>query len=263
MLEAHYSGEINIKNYWHVGDTRLIHLNEIASPNTNGYTEPCDAQNITVVITALNHHDLKEKIGIRDKAAITVQTREVLNNITDYAGSDTEGTVFINFKNDTETIFTKWSELPLRIWMNNQFLNTCFSSELQNLIKETKHNRLITNGETSKETEEVIDKIFLPSYPEILGNTRDTSYLNGATPNGEEGTQWDYYKISSNKIRYGNDNGNSNSNECCWWIGSSSSYIDNYNNLSFYTWFFISSINSGCFANIGNTAISLAPAFCL
>lgn len=48
---------------------------------------------------------------------------------------------------------------------------------------------LITNGETDKTTEEVIDKLFLPSYPEIFGNTSYGNYLNGATPVGEEGTQ--------------------------------------------------------------------------
>ena len=39
MLNAHYAGDINIEDYWHVGDTRKIHLNGIASPNTNSYID--------------------------------------------------------------------------------------------------------------------------------------------------------------------------------------------------------------------------------
>ena len=39
MLEAHYAGDIDIEDYWNVGDTRKIHLNGIASPNENGYTD--------------------------------------------------------------------------------------------------------------------------------------------------------------------------------------------------------------------------------
>ena len=55
------------------------------------------------------------------------------------------------------------------------------------MIKETKHKRLTQYN--AKTTEEVIDKLFLPSYPEIFGNTSYGNYLSGTTPTGEEGTQ--------------------------------------------------------------------------
>ena len=60
---------------------------------------------------------------------------------------------------------------------------------MQNMIKKTKHKRLTTNGTSSRATEEVIDKLFLPSYPEVFGNISYSYYLSGATPAGEEGTQ--------------------------------------------------------------------------
>ena len=219
MLEAHYKGDINIEKYWNVGDTRKIHLNEIASPNKYEFKNTWTAQDITIVITALNHHPLKTKIGIRDKAAVTIQTREVLNNVT---GDDfVEGTVYVNFDGGITTTFYPWSKLPLRTWLNESFLTTCFSNEWQNIIKETKHNRLTSYD--VKTTEEVIDKIFLPSCPEIYGNTAYNYYLNNTTPAGEEGTQWEYYKTSSNKNKYGNNNGVSNNTGVSWWMGSASS----------------------------------------
>ena len=254
MLDAHYSGRINIEDYWKVGDTRIIHLNSVASPQKNIWTNTWAAQDITVVITALNHHDLKEKIGIRDKAAITVQTREVMNNLGKTDGNE-NGCVCINLSNDSDTTFMKWANLPLRIWMNDTFLTTCFSSNLQNMIKETKHKRLTQYN--TKTTEEVIDKIFLPSYPEIYGNISYENYLSGTAPNGEEGTQWDYYKTSSNRIKKGNNNGLPNSHSCYWWNGSASSYYS-----SGYYWCRVD--NEGKSYNRGGGgALALAPAFCL
>ena len=111
-LEAHYNGDINIEDYWNVGDTRKIHLNSIDSPNTGAYTNAWEAQDITIVITALNHHDLKEQIGTRTKAAVTVQTRECLNNLSQ--GYDENGCVFVNLNNNYDYTFTKWSQLSLR-----------------------------------------------------------------------------------------------------------------------------------------------------
>lgn len=55
------------------------------------------------------------------------------------------------------------------------------------MIKETKHNRLTQYN--AKTTESILDKIFLPSYPEIYGNVSYGNYLNNATPASEEGTQ--------------------------------------------------------------------------
>ncbi len=78
MLNAHYNGEINIEDYWHVGDTRLVHINAIPADNNNSTSHV--AQDMTFVIIGINHDDLKDQIGSRTKAAITVQCREVLGN---------------------------------------------------------------------------------------------------------------------------------------------------------------------------------------
>ena len=78
MLEAHYQGKIDIEDYWSVGDTRVVHINAIPSDSNNTISHV--AQDITMVIIGINHDDLQEQIGIRTKAAITVQCRECLGN---------------------------------------------------------------------------------------------------------------------------------------------------------------------------------------
>ena len=111
MLEAHYNGDINIEDYWHVGDTRKIHLNEIESPNEDEYIAAWVEQDITIVITALNHHDLAEPIGTRDKAAVTLQTRECLNDLS--LGSNEKGCIFVNLNESQDSTFSPWSKLPM------------------------------------------------------------------------------------------------------------------------------------------------------
>ena len=255
-LDLHYAGKINIGDYWHVGDTRKIHLNNIANPNKDKYTDTWPAQDITIVITAFNHHDLATPINGITKTAITVQTREVLNNLTDYW--NVNGCVFTNLSKDIDVTFAKWSKLPLRTWMNGTFLTTCFSSNWKNMIKSTKHKRLTQYN--AKTTESVTDKIFLPSYPEIFGNISNTfKYLNGDTPTGEEGIQWEYYKIAKNRIKKGNNNGKANSVSCYWLNGSANS---DYDSNTGYHWCDVTSRGEGQ-STLGQYAYGLAPAFCL
>ena len=73
MLDAHYRGDINIEDYWHVGDTRVVHIDA-----TNSGTQDHAAQNMTMVIMDFNHDDLTTPINNRTKAAVSVGFREVL-----------------------------------------------------------------------------------------------------------------------------------------------------------------------------------------
>ena len=229
MLNAHYAGQIDIADYWSVGDTRKIHLNSIASPNTNEYTTAWSAQDITIVITAIKHHDLATPINGVTKAAITCQTRECVNNLS--KGYNENGCIFVNLNNDYDTTFKKWSELPMRTWMNGAFL------------KATTY-----NGTT---TETVTDSIFLPSEWEIFGSK---SYAPV-----QEGTQWDYYKTTSNRIKYGNNAGKSNGTACFWWEGSPST---TYGSGFGYCWCFVLTAGRAS-GDSGNVARGFAPAFAL
>jgi len=236
MLDAHYKGKINISDYWSVGDTRIISLNSIASPNEDLFIEDWPYQNITIVITAFDQYDLATVNGTRSKCALVCQTREVMNEISNNGATDScaEGTIFVNLNSDYNTDYENchWSTIAMRTWMNGDFLKNAFDSDIfTNLIKPIKRQVLATrgcsgttsNGTVDKTTETVIDSIFLPTYQEICGNTSDSDYMSGITPDGEEGTQWTYYATSSNRVKYGNGGGEQFSDvPVYWWTGSPS-----------------------------------------
>ena len=235
MLEAHYEGFINIEDYWNVGDTRVMHLSAM-SGGSGGETHV--AQNMRMVIVAINHDDLKEQVGTRTKAAITLQCLEVLgNNGTAENGQNYGGT-------------GQWSANPRRTWLNNTFVGA-LPSVIQPLVKTVIKKNLAnhTNNTAGTDTE---DKAFLPSYPEMFGSA-SYSYYKGSP--ALEGQQYPYYNSNNRRIKYVNSNGTASGNTSYYWLRSpSSSHFDDW-----------MSVLKGGSANINNStyAYGMAPAFCL
>ena len=225
MLAKHYADEIDLStlNGWEVGATRLIHLDAMQAPNPNS-SETWPAQDITVVIVDHNHTDLATPINGHTKAALTVQTREVLNNNS--RGYDQEGHIYIDGNIESATTFTKWSNLYIRTYLNEKVWGA-FPTDFKSLIKPSTHYRHTTyNGSSS---EKVTDNLFLPSYPEIFGTE---SYSHYAPTNPVEGTQFIFFLTASNRIKYGNNNGVSNEVAQIWWEGSASSELRS----NYYFW---------------------------
>lgn len=252
MLDAYYNDQITWDDMgWAIGDVRTIHLDSMQAPNPNsGTTLP--SQDITLVILDHDHTDLATSINGHTKACITVQTREVLNNYTN-SNSDGINGIYVNGDSSYDTSFTKWSSLYMRTYLNSVVWGA-FPSTFKSAIKESSHYRHTTyNGSAS---ESVTDNLFLPSYPEIFGTE---SYSYYAVTNPTEGTQFKYFETSSNRIKYGNNNGASNGTAVRWWEGSASSY---YRSGSGYYWCVV---NAGGAANdnFGNRANGLAPAFAM
>lgn len=257
MLKAHYNGDIDIADHWSVGDKRKIHLNQVTVNDSGNKTWA--AQDITIVITAIKQHDLATPINGKTKAAITCQTRECV----------TDGRISWDMTRANVTDSTKvhWTGIALRTFCNGTFLSTAMPSAIQSIIKPVSRTVLATRGcsgtgsnETvNKTTETVTDSIFLPTYPEIYGNTAYNCYMSNTTPAGEEGTQWEYYKTSSNRIKYGNDGGNANSTAQYWWMGSPSTYWSSSNE---YGWCCVDTDGDAYF-NYGYSASGFAPAFAM
>lgn len=256
MLDAHYAGDINISDYWSVGDTRKIHLNSLSfadGSKTRGWSE----QDITIVITEMNYSNLATSINGKTKAAITCQTREMINN----------GAITFNLTNSyiMDTSQAHWSNVGMRSFLNGTFLNNAMPSGIKSMIKPITHTVLATRGcsgtghnatPANRTTENVTDTIFLPTYTEIFGNVAYNSYLSGETPNSEEGTQWAYFQTQANVTKYINDNGSPSGSSFYWWEGSpATSY---YGEGGGYCW---------CVAGWGDYNTSypfyLAPAFAM
>ena len=268
VLAAYYADELTWEDMgWNVGDTRLIHLDEMQAPNP--YTGNWGAQDITIVIVAHDHNDLATPINGHTKACITVQTRECMNNeyATYHSNTNTlNGHIYVNGDSAYDTTFTKWSSLYMRTYINNKVLGAITYSKnssgtavgsgtsFKNIIKQSKHYRHTTYNGTQSEL--VTDTLFLPSYPEIYGTA---SYSYYVATNPVEGTQFDYYATSANRVKQGNNDGVANGTAQRWWEGSASSYY--YSSYGYY-WCSVNTDGSAYSSN-DTYAFGLAPAFAM
>ena len=230
MLKAHYNGEINIADYWSVGDKRTIHLDAMEAI---GVSESHIAQDQQFVIIGIEHDDLETPINGKTKAAITIQPLRLLSNgIIDENG----------YMNNSYTSDGGWEGCDRRKWCNNVFINA-LPSMIQSLVKVVnKLNYKVRNSTTLSTT---ADKAFLLSETEVF---EAKIYSVGTT----EGEQYEYYKTSSNRIKY-RGNATAQGDKLRWWLRSPDS------------------ISNSCFCIVepqgthspANSACGLSPAICL
>ncbi len=240
MLEAHYNGKINISDYWHVGDTRIMHLN--AMSKTTGASESHVAQDMTMVIIGIEHDNLKTPINGKTKAAITLQCREVLGNngVIEFggiAGAQNQST-------------PNYQQNPRRTWLNETFVNS-LPNIIKSLIKTIIKKNIANHNSNPGAGHDTEDKAFLTSYPEMVGAV-SYEYYKGSVE--LEGNQYDYYKTTSNRIKRINNNGiGGNSTE--YWLRSPGAGYSDYH---------LCIVKSGSVEfTTSNSMLSLAPAFCL
>ncbi len=193
MLEAHYKGEINIGDYWHVGDSRLIHVESFYADvdNYNGWQ--IDAQNIFITIIGINHDDLTTPINGKTKAAITVNFRECPSPQYNYNWTRSGS----SYNYDMNNVF--------RDTLNTKLYNA-IPSKLSSLIK-TVHKKISKKDYSESDkiySGSIDDKIWLLSAAEVCSECS----IGGITFTTEiEGNQYEYFKNSNNRIKYLNNNG--------------------------------------------------------
>lgn len=184
MIQAHYDDKINLSDYWAVGDTRTVHLSAM---DATGVGESHAEQDVQFVIADFDHDELTSPINGHTTASVTLSQKNCLNE----AG----------YMNSSNTNNGGWEGCKRRSWCNNVYYNA-IPSIIKNGIKQVnKKNYKVYNNATITTTS---DYCFLLSETEIFGTN---TYSVGST----EGTQYEYYKTSSNRIKQ--VNGGSN----FWW----------------------------------------------
>lgn len=177
MVNAYYNGDITldeIKSVWSVGDTREMSLSAMEAEYVN---EPHYAQTVELTIIDFDHDDLVNSVNGKTKALVTVQPKNCLNNT--------------GIMNTTNTNEGGWEECARRSWCNNTFKNaipSIISNSIKNVIKQ---NYKVYNDTTITTT---LDYCFLLSETEVYGAKIHSI-------GSEEGTQYEYYKTSSNRIK--------------------------------------------------------------
>ena len=222
MIQAHYDDKINLSDYWAVGDTRTVHLSAMSA---TGVGESHAEQDVQFVIADFDHDELTSAINGHTTAAVTLSQKNSLNE----AG----------YMNSSSTNSGGWEGCARRSWCNNIFYNA-IPSIIKNEIKQVnKKNYKVHNDATIIITS---DYCFLLSETEIFGTN---SYSIGST----EGTQYEYYKTSSNRIKQLNGSNN------YWWERSPDS--------SNTTCFCRVNSSGGADRNYANLTYGLAPCFCI
>ena len=174
MVQAHYDDKIKLSDYWTIGDTRTVTLSAMSATYVG---ESHSSQDVQLTIIDFDHDDLVTPINGKTKAAISVQLKNCLN---------TKG-----YMNSSNTNSGGWEESARRKWCNDIFYNA-IPSILRNGIKQViKKNYKVYNSNNITTTS---DYCFLLSETEIFGEKK---YSIDST----EGTQYEYYKTSSNRIK--------------------------------------------------------------
>lgn len=227
MLEAHYRGDIDITEYWKTGDTRTILVNDIF---------------VDFILIGNNHDDLVNPIASSKKAAFTVQTKYCFG----------EKKMFDNFMTPT---FSLWCDSLVRSYLNIEF-KTFLPKELQSIIKPVKKNTYRhgadrNNCKLYEGSTTTHDSIFLLSEMEVYG---EQSAEKSSWGRDSDGTQYEYYKDVSNRIKYPEPSYTSGT---WWWLRSS--YVDDCGNSAFRFVGTRGNIKYGC----ANHDYAIAPAFCI
>lgn len=242
MLSAHYAGLIDISDYWSVGDVRTIPISSISD---TGVGETQSAQNAEVVIIGFEHDDLVTSVNGNSKSAVSLQLKNSLETVgymySAYAGTD----------------YSLCDGSPRRTWCNGVFKNA-LPAELVSLIKTvTKKTWRYANGgysgyESYRTQQTTEDDCFLVSEFEVFGTQGLPADTYGTV--GEDGTQYEYYKTTSNRIKYLGVSGTSAN---IWWLRSS--YVSDSGN-SLFRYVGTSGSVSG---SLANSTFGVAPGFCI
>ena len=216
MLNAHDAGEINIHDYWHVGDERKIQLSAMAA---TGVGESHVAQEATLVLmdsTCTGFTLATTTSGGKTKPDFIVGLKNCLKEI--------------GYMNSSNTNLNGWSGCARRTWCNDVF-RPSIPSSLRGIFKQFKWKQGIRNNMTANGIIETTDYFGLAPEKAIVGG-RSYSFADEA----ELYAQWDWYKTSANRIKkLGDADSAYNYN---WWECSPHSG----NSINF------------CFVNIGGNA---------
>lgn len=180
MIQAHYNDQINIADYWAVGDTRTVHLSAMAATGVN---ESHREQDVQFVIGDFEHDDLTTPINGHSKAAITLLQKDCLvdayNAVNPIYGVNNKEVGYMDHSSQPDN----WKECARRTWCNNVYFKA-LPTTWQSMVKTVNKKAFVGNYTSTIEI--VQDKIFLAAVTEIFSSS---SYANSG-----EGTQYQYYK---------------------------------------------------------------------
>ena len=193
MLDAHYKGDIDINNYWAIGDSRTESITAYAYGNHSQ-----DSQDIELVIIGMSHDDLETPINEISKAAITVQTKNALKSKIEFNGASGVSQVI-------------WKSSQLRAALSTGFyhaLPTYIKERIKSVNKKTNihayYKTNYPNDARNSGQSTWSDNVFILSETEAFGSnysTQTPEYGREYLKLPDDGMQYEYMKITANRIK--------------------------------------------------------------
>ncbi|MDE6852025.1 MAG: bacterial Ig-like domain-containing protein [Lachnospiraceae bacterium] len=177
MLNAHYAGEINIHDYWKVGDERTVHLSAMDTDDLVGETQK--EQDVVMVLMNEGGKELSESINGHTECAFIVGQKNCLR---------TSGYMNPDKANDGG-----WNECARRAWCNQTYRNS-LPDGFRELFKQ--HKNITSSGGTSPEKIMSIDYFAFVSEKELMGSIE---YSNADIE--DDNKQFEWYTTSGNRLK--------------------------------------------------------------
>lgn len=174
MVQSADRGEINLSDYWHVGDERTVHLSAMSA---TGVSESHVAQDVTLVLMQAGGKTLNTPTESgRTTCSFVVGLKECL----------IEG----GYMNSTNTNAGGWTSCARRTWCNNVFKNA-IPSTLLPIFKQFQNKTSAGSQSSMINTDN--DWFSMPAEIELFGTTT-YSYP------GEGTTRFTWYETDANRV---------------------------------------------------------------
>lgn len=174
MVQSADRGEINLSDYWHVGDERQVTLSSMAA---TGVGESHAEQTVTLVLMHAGGKTLNTPTASgRTSCSFVVGLKDSLKE----AG----------YMNDSNTNVGGWTSSKRRTWCNSVFKGA-LPVNLAPIFKQFENKTSAGNQSTVINTD--VDWFALPSEIEIFGSATNSA--------PGEGTQFTWYGTEANRIK--------------------------------------------------------------
>ena len=172
MVTAAYAGQLDLTQYWNVGDVRNVSFSALPATYVN---ETHAAQTVPIVLT---------NVGGRKLADGTTDCK--------FQWAMQSPLAEMGYMNATAYNTGGWDSCGRRLWCNGVFKDSCTSNDMNSvLFKEALYKAGKGNG--VKELQTSTDYCSLLAVAEMIGEVPSTSVITQG-----EGTQLTYYQNSAN-----------------------------------------------------------------
>ena len=191
-LEKHYAGDIDLTQYWSVGQERTIHLSAISEDSSLHIGDSHVAQDIVVVLL---HEGGKMLADGETECAFVIGQKYALKNDSTHLVES--GCMYSTEKTNN---YVGWESSERRTWCNTNFRNAIPSSIRGIFLQHINHTDGDVNGGSDYET---IDYFELPCEKEYLGTT---NYARSSeSPLEADMPYLTYYQTTTNRVKISSD----------------------------------------------------------